>query len=81
MCSDDNSASASELSEFTVSGSTITVDTAELTDITVEELEYYIVSNTNKRNEVDIGSPVDFVGLLDFLSGAVEYCGRRKGKE
>ena len=54
-----------ELSEFTVTGSTITVDTAELTDISIEELEDDIVSYTNKGNEVSIDSPVNFVGLCN----------------
>ena len=48
-----------------VSGSTITVDTAELTDIFIEEFEDDIVSYTNDDNAVDIDSPVNFVGLLD----------------
>ena len=60
-----NSASALELSKFTVTESTISVDTAELTDISIEELEDDIVSYTNKGNEVSIDSPFNFVDLFD----------------
>ena len=38
---------------------------AELTDISIGELEDDIVSYTNEGNEVSIDSPVNFVGLLD----------------
>ena len=65
LSSDDHSALASELSKFTVSGSTTAVDTAELTDISIEELEDDVVSYTNQGNEVDIDSPNKFVGLSD----------------
>ena len=57
----DDIASASKFSKFTVTGSTITADTAEPTDISIEELEDDIVSYTNKGNEVSIDSPVNFV--------------------
>ena len=53
------------MSKFTVSGSTIPVDTVELIDNSIEELEDDIVSYTNKGNEVSIDSPVNFVGLFD----------------
>ena len=43
----------------------LTVNTAELTDISIKELEDDIVSYTNKGNEVIIDSPVNFVGLFD----------------
>ena len=49
LSSDNDSASALELSKFMVSGSTISVDSAELTaEIFIEELEDDIVSYTNK---------------------------------
>ena len=65
LSSDDNSASSSELSEFTVSGSITTVNATELTDISIKELEVGIVSYKNEEHEVNIDSPVDFVRLLD----------------
>ena len=64
LSSDNDSALALELSKYTVSGSTITANTAELTDISIKELDDDIVSYTNNGNEVDIDSPVEYVGLF-----------------
>ena len=61
----DNSASASEFSKFTVTGSTVTIDKAELTDISIEEMDDDIMSYTNEGNEVSNNSPVNCVGLSD----------------
>ena len=69
------------MSNFTVSESIITVDTAELlTDISIEELEDDSVSYTNKGNEVDIDLPVDFVGLLDCYPAQSSIVAEEKAK-
>ena len=53
--SSDESASVSEFSEFTVTGSTETFNTAELADLYIEELE----------DEVSYGSLINFIGHFE----------------
>ena len=73
LCSGGSNSSGSSYKlasafEFIVTGSTITVNTAELTDISIEELEDDIVSYTNEGNEVRNGSPDDtYDGLFTYF--------------
>ena len=72
LCSGGSSSSGSSCesasaSEFTVSGSTITVDTAELTDISIEELEDDIVSYTNKEMRSAMAHPSILLHLSTVL--------------
>ena len=69
LSSNDAPASGLELSKFTVSSTTITTDTPELTAtfcISTEELEEDIMNYTNEGNEVVIDSPDDYSGLVDY---------------
>ena len=69
-----------DLSKRTVSGSTIIVATAQLTDISINELKDDITSYTIAGNEVNIDLSVDFVGLLDFHLEQLNIIAEEKAK-
>ena len=80
LSSDNDSALALELSKYTVSGSTITANTAELTDISIKELDDDIMSYAHKGNEDNIDSPVEYVGLLNCYSEPSSIVAEEKAK-
>ena len=80
LSSGDDSASALELSKFAVSGVTITVDTVEVTDISIKELDDDIMSYADKGNEDNIDSPVEYVGLLNCYPEPLSIVAEEKAK-